>query len=164
MRNKLKNYWFEILILCTLLLGFFLLLEQINIRGVILDAPGRVLNPAGRLLSNMQKELNNLVGLLTPSNVLGFILVFAAVAAVLWRLRSRFLNSDHWNASACPKCGSSLHRIHRSGFDRFLSRSILPDARRYLCSDPECGWEGLLRQIYRTDRELQEGMISNEMG
>lgn len=164
MKNKLKNYWFEILILGTLLLGFFLLLEQINIRGVILDDPGRVLNPAGRILSNLQEEVNSLVGLFTPSNVLGFILVFSALAAVLWRLRSRFLNSDQWNASACPKCGSSLHRIHRSGFDRFLSRSILPDARRYLCSDRECGWEGLLCQIHRTDRELSESMMKNDMG
>ena len=164
MRNKLKNFWFELLILCMLLLGFFLLLEQINIRGVLLDTPGRILNPAGRILSNLQEVLYNLVGLLAPSNALGIFLVFAAITAVLWRFRSRFLNSDNWNASSCPKCGSSLHRIHRTGFDRILSRSILPDARRYLCSSRECGWEGLLRQIHRTDRELQDHVVSNDMG
>ena len=164
MGKRLKSYWFEILVICMLLLGFFLLLEQINIRDVLLDAPESVLNPAGRILSNLREQSNFLVGLLSPSNLVGIGLVFTGIAAALWRFRSKFLNSDHWNASACPKCGSSLHRIHRTGFDRFLSRSILPDARRYLCSDRECGWKGLLRHIHRTEIELSRRLISNDVG
>jgi hypothetical protein len=143
-----------------LLLGFFLLLEQINIMALLISAPGRILSSASRIPSGLREVTDFMAGLLSPSNLAGISLVLAATAAVLWRLRTKFLNSDHWNASACPKCGSSLHRIHRTGLDRFLSRSILPDARRYLCSEQKCGWEGLLCRIHHRDHQPHGRLIS----
>lgn len=42
----------------------------------------------------------------------------------------------------CPGCGSPLERVHRHRLDRFLA--IFRSIHRYRCTDPECGWEGLV--------------------
>ena len=164
MKNKIKKYWFELLVTGMLLIGFFLLLEQVNLAGSLLDAPERVLNPTRRTLTSLIEGFDGALLSLSPSDILGISLVIMAFIAVLWRLRARFLGSDGWYASACPKCDSALHRIHRTRLDRFLSRWILPDARRYLCSNRDCRWEGLLHQIHRSDRELHKRMMSGDPG
>lgn len=49
-----------------------------------------------------------------------------------------------WIGSAlmpsCPKCGSSLERIHRRLVDRAIS--LIYPLGRFRCPDRECGWEG----------------------
>jgi hypothetical protein len=42
----------------------------------------------------------------------------------------------------CPGCGGPLERVHRHALDRFVStfRSV----HRYRCTDPQCGWEGVV--------------------
>lgn len=42
----------------------------------------------------------------------------------------------------CPDCGSSLERVHRDAIDRWVS--LFRSVHRYRCTDPACGWEGLL--------------------
>jgi uncharacterized protein with PIN domain len=69
--------------------------------------------------------------------------LFAVILLLLWFTRRQYLRSAAWKASECPKCGSEIHRIHRTEFDHFLSKTLLPEARRYRCENPDCRWDGL---------------------
>jgi hypothetical protein len=44
---------------------------------------------------------------------------------------------------ACPRCGSSLNRVHRRSIDMLISRFIA--VKRYRCTSMLCIWEGNLR-------------------
>lgn len=49
----------------------------------------------------------------------------------------------------CPQCGFKLQRVQRTEED--LASPEAQSRRRYLCHNPECGWEGLIdrRQYHR---------------
>jgi len=42
----------------------------------------------------------------------------------------------------CPACGSSLVRLHRHALHRWVS--VFLSVHRYRCTDPACGWEGVV--------------------
>jgi predicted RNA-binding Zn-ribbon protein involved in translation (DUF1610 family) len=80
---------------------------------------------------------------LTPAMLIGAVLVVGVSVFIVWRVRVRFFSSAHWRATACPRCGSPIHRVHRSLLDKVVSKVFLPHARRYRCEKAECGWSGL---------------------
>lgn len=45
----------------------------------------------------------------------------------------------------CPVCGSPLAREHRQGVDRWIS--VFRTVHRYHCTNPSCGWQGLLGRL-----------------
>lgn len=49
----------------------------------------------------------------------------------------------------CPDCGSALEREHRHALDRWVS--LFRTVHRYRCTNPDCGWEGLLGRLTETD-------------
>jgi hypothetical protein len=79
-------------------------------------------------------------------------LVLLAVLFAIYRVRYRFTISERWQATECPKCGSGLQRTRRNSIDRFLSRTILPSARRYRCENAACRWSGLRRKRPHQDQ------------
>ncbi len=89
---------------------------------------------------------------LTFATLFGLTLVCGGVVFIAWRGRVRFLSSSYWRATVCPRCGSPIHRVHRSLLDRVVSKVFLPHARRYRCEQAECGWTGL-RHSRRYGRE-----------
>jgi len=50
----------------------------------------------------------------------------------------------------CPRCGETVHRIHRRFVDHIAS--LLRPVRRYRCENPACQWEGNLRWDRRARR------------
>jgi len=46
------------------------------------------------------------------------------------------------DGSHCPSCGSPLKRVHRHAVDRWVS--VFRSVHRYHCTNPACGWTGLL--------------------
>ena len=81
---------------------------------------------------------------------LGLILIGGGLLFLGYRLRVRFLRSAYWHATTCPRCGSSLHMIHRRWYDRFFGRVFLPHARRYRCANATCRWTGLRHVIHHS--------------
>lgn len=43
---------------------------------------------------------------------------------------------------ACPECGRNVARVHRHLRDRLMAVGLR--VHRYRCTDPECGWEGIV--------------------
>ena len=124
-------------------LGIFLLVEQFSIRETLLLVFQNFILYLGGSAQRATESARNMITRFSLSDLLGWVLVLLALTFIAWRSRYHFIHSEYWKAVNCPKCGSALHRIHRTSWDRFLSRTLLPGARRYRCKNPECGWSGL---------------------
>ena len=132
-------------------LGIFLLLEQFQIRISVANAFRWLINALQTAFASLTAYLSTF----TLSDMLGWILILATSAFILFRLRYRFLHSERWRATVCPRCHSELERVHRTVFDRLLEKIFLPHVRRYRCNNAECNWSGLRRQ---RPNELHESL------
>jgi len=142
-KRILKEYRIEITIVLLVILGVFLLFERMNLRGVLGDGFKTVQAALDKSILLLQTGVKFYILSLSLSDFIGWILLLCAVALSIWWVRYRFQNSKTLQANKCPKCGGKLHRIHRKYFDRFLSRTFLPHARRYQCANANCRWTGL---------------------
>jgi hypothetical protein len=149
MGKYLKEYRIELGAAVCALLGVFLLVEQFD----ILPAVKGFMQAAPRAL---HAYIMNYIANFSPSDLLGWILILAALTAVGWQARRRYLRSPKYQSKTCPRCGSSLQRIRRTSLDRFMSQNLLPDARRYRCSNADCRWSGLRYHEPRLNHRFEE--------
>lgn len=125
MRDSRKTYRVELLALAVVVIGILLLIDF------------------GPIVTTLDSVLVAVVSRLSLPGLIGLGLVIGAAVFLAWRLRVRFLHSAHWRVSVCPKCGNPIDRVHRSWWDKVLSKTVLPHARRYRCANRACGWTGL---------------------
>ncbi len=151
MRRILREYWVELLALLVAATGVFLVVKEFSIREVLRLAYHNVISHLGSWAQSASTTAHNFIANFSTSDLLGGVLVLAGLAFIVWRGQYHFYRSEYWKAVDCPKCGGTLHRIHRTSWDRFLSHTLLLGARRYQCKNPECGWSGL-RQKRDEDR------------
>jgi predicted RNA-binding Zn-ribbon protein involved in translation (DUF1610 family) len=164
--NKIiKEYRIELLALCIAILGIFLIIaEKSQIRKIIFG----VLSLLNALVKNLFQVvipgITNYFSVFSLTDIVGWILILCTTAFVIWRIRYRYSTAERFRATVCPRCGSSLQRIHRRPIDHFLSWILLPQARRYRCEDKECGWTGLRRRGRHRHhpREVEETTQENE--
>jgi predicted RNA-binding Zn-ribbon protein involved in translation (DUF1610 family) len=153
-KRILREYWVEFLALLVAALGVFLVVKEFSIREVLRLAYHNAIAHLGSWAQSASTSAHNSIANFSTSDLLGGVLVLAGLAFIIWRGRYHFYRSEYWKAVNCPKCGGTLHRIHRTAWDRFLSRTLLLGARRYQCKNPECGWSGL-RQKRDEDRRRE---------
>lgn len=156
MRNLLKEYRVELIALLIALLGFFLLVEQFEIRASAREGLLWLWEKIKTLAQQGLAFLADYITSFTLSDFIGWILIILTASFITWRGRYRFLRSRFWRIEACPRCGGQLQRIHRTRFDRFLTAFWLPHGRRYQCKDEDCRWSGLRRRIHRDRSDLLE--------
>jgi len=140
-RLFLKKYWVEILIVVGLILGVFLLFEQMNIRASLVGLLNAV---TGAGLNAIVSLFNNLVGLrsrLGLSELIAIPMLIGVLLLLIWRIRWRLRNTPALvDDTHCPRCGGGLQRVHRRSSDRAIS--IFVSVRRYRCTNRDCGWSG----------------------
>jgi hypothetical protein len=117
-------------------LGLFLVVERLNIRRSLARHAVTASMTAADALGHLADALNRLA----LSDLLGLLLLMAAAAAMVYRVRWRAMHTTSLTAIRCPRCGGEVHRVHRRTADRIISW-IVP-VRRYRCSNRECRWEG----------------------
>jgi len=160
-KKIIKEHKIEIAIVLLILLGIFLLIEQIELRSLFANGLQVFQTSLKKLLSLMKTGVKFYVLSLSLSDFIGWILLVLAIVLAIWMVRNRFTHSASVQATSCPKCGSALHRIHRKYFDRLLSRTIFPHARRYRCANPECQWIGLRHPRHRHHLQQAPSEISS---
>jgi hypothetical protein len=158
----IKKYMVELLAGGVILFGVFLMVERLEIRVFLLTTLTRVINGILSALESILLRAKNRVAVLTPSDVLGFLLIVLAVGFILWRIRYRFHTDSRWGITSCPKCSSPLKRVHRSWLDHALGAIILPEARRYRCVSSQCHWSGLRRRDIHHPRRHAEKVTETE--
>jgi ABC-type multidrug transport system fused ATPase/permease subunit len=157
MKKYFKEYRVEIVIVLLILVGIFLLFERLDLKSLLASGFQLLWTSLKNLLSLIRIGVNFYIFNLSLSDFIGWILLFLAVALAVGVSRYRFSHSPTFQATVCPKCGGDLHRVHRKYFDRLLSRTLLPHARRYRCASPECRWTGLRHPRHRH----QQQQVSN---
>ena len=146
MKRILKEYAIELIAGGIILCGISLVVVGHEIRATLLAALTDLLKGILSVLDRFLSSIGSRATTLSASEALGILLALLAVAFIIWRIRYRFHTGKRWAIEACPKCSGSIMRVHRKWFDRVLGATFLPEARRYRCTDPHCGWTGLLRR------------------
>ena len=142
MRVILRKYWVEILVFFGLLVGIFLLTEQMNIRGLLFGFIKTISEWSQQVIGGGIDRVQGIYRSLQLSDAIGIAVVMTAVVVLLLRVRFRFLQSENYTGRICPKCGSVFLRVHRTTWDRVLGKMTFIRFRRYRCSNRECSWEG----------------------
>ncbi len=99
---------------------------------------------------------------LSPYILLGSLLIVVILGLVLWRIRRRWTHSLALKADLCPRCGASIYRVHRSPIEHLLSKTLLPDARRYHCSNLACSWKGLRKRRHHDSARHHEPAVESD--
>jgi hypothetical protein len=136
-----RKYRFELIWLFVVGLGLFLVLEQMSIRASLAAWSHRIVRGLLGGIRQLDGGFESFVARLSFSDVVGLLLIAAAVVAILLRIRWRLLNDPGLTTVACPKCGGAIHRTHRTGLDRLIGLYV--PVRRYRCGNADCRWRGL---------------------
>lgn len=146
MKKFLKEYTLELIAAVLILCGVLLMIIDFPARSTIVTASTNIFQAILAALRQIISGASNRLAGLAISDALGILLVLAALGYLVWRIRHRFHTSPRWESEICPKCSSPIMRVHRTWWDRFLGATLLPEARRYRCVNPRCGWSGLLKR------------------
>jgi hypothetical protein len=136
-----RQYWFEIILLLVVVLGLFLILEQMNIRPMLRQWLRDLAATLPRSAAQFDAALERFSEQVSLSDLLGYALIVLALFAVVWRLRWRLSRTPALTLLRCPRCGGNVHRKHRTTADRLVS--LVVPVRRYRCVNHECHWQGL---------------------
>jgi hypothetical protein len=162
MKRFLKEYTTELIAGVLILCGIFLMVERFEIRATFLTILTGLFDGIWSILKGIPSSVSGRMTVLTTTDALGFLLILLAVGFIIWRIRHRFNTDKRWEIDACPKCSGPIMRVHRNWRDRVLGVTFLPDARRYRCMDPQCGWSGLLRRHVHHKRRRSEQVSRTE--
>lgn len=135
------------MIVLLVLLGVFLLLEQLDIRIAAYRMVMRWLKEVDAWFEQLMQTLSGVRSRFTLSDFVGVLLVASMGLLLTWRGRYRFVRSQYYLGETCPRCGGSLKRIHRRTFDRVLGTVLFLHFNRFRCAGEGCGWQGLRRPI-----------------
>jgi hypothetical protein len=143
MKEFLKKNWIDILTGFGIILGIVLVFERANLRRLFRRSTIVFQDFLSNTFHQANQGISGFLGRFSYSDLVGMTLALICIIIIVLRLRYRILASPNWRKSTCPRCGGELHRVHRTSLDRLLARTVLPGARRYLCSDKACRWTGL---------------------
>ena len=149
-RKKLQNsflreYGIEILTVIAVIVGWVLIrVERTQFEAVV------------ETLVKWSENLVNRALSIHYSDLIGVVVVLAGMAFILWRVRYHLQKSEHWQVRECPRCKSSIHRIHRTTTDRLLGFLVLPHSRRFRCDNSNCRWTGLRYGRHHTEMSEQD--------
>ena len=144
--RSVHGYRYEIAFVVIILLGVFLVSVRESEWQNFFSASTKTFNNITSSFKTIDDSLYNFISSITLSEFLGAVFIFIASGVIFGRIRHRFLKSNHWNGTTCPKCGSEIVRKHRTRFDYIISKRFLPDARRYQCTKNACSWTGLRKR------------------
>lgn len=146
----LKRYRWELIWGGALVLGLFLLFGPFAVWRKADNTPGAAVDL-------LQFYFDKIVGMLTSKAdvladktwqfmlltnwaiKLGYVLLIVGLIGIPLRFRWWVMNESPWLVKACPRCGGSIHRVHRTYFEKLISK-IIP-VRHYRCF--KCRWSGI---------------------
>jgi len=162
MKKFIKENWVEIIALVGDLIGIVLLFMRRQLMNWVSQIRDSLQSYTGTV-SSYQDVLAEYANRITLPELAGAVLALLGILFIALRARHRYFSSQRWLSPYCPRCKSELHRVRRTSFDRFLSRTFLPHARRYLCKNAECRWTGLKYVDHgRRSRHVEADFISEE--
>lgn len=155
MKRFIKEYRLELAAALAVLLGIFLLVEQLDIRQSIRASISAARESASAFFQVLGVQINDYLLKARPSDLIGAALIVGMLIFIIWRIRHRFAHDSTWTAKVCPKCGQPIVRIHRSRLDRILTWAFFPQGYRYACKNKDCRWSGIRRRNRHSIQDLE---------
>ena len=143
MKDFINEYKIELAAVATIFVGVFLLIEPFHIRAFVYRTIMGLLAGVSGLFKAINEGMRFYFSRFTISDLLGWLLLIAAIVIIIWRTRQRYLVSNWYTSRICPRCGTGIRRAERKKIDRVLSKLSFIPFHRYFCPDKECAWVGL---------------------
>ena len=140
-RRFMRRFGFEIIWLVVVVIGVFLLLEQMNIRDTLISGSQNTMAGLAKGGSQLGTTVADRLESFSLSDAIGIILVLGALLALALRIRWQLLRAVSLSRLKCPRCGAEIHRVHRRRLDRLVSYYV--PVKRYRCFSSQCRWSGL---------------------
>ena len=154
MKKFFREYRVELAALLAILVGVFLLVERLELRGMLRTFLEAIKELLGAFLQVVAASARTYILDFTLSDVVGWGLIILMIAFIVWRVRHRFAKDEAWRAYECPKCKGPLVRIHRTRLDHFLTWAFFPGGFRYVCKNKSCRWSGLRQHMHHSKHDL----------
>ncbi len=139
-RTVWQEFRFEITVTLLLVTGVALLVEQFEIRRTVWGWIQLGIRYMHRFFSNLGENFFDFLLSLKLSNTIGVILIMTAFFMIYNRFRRKMI-VRYSTLYSCPQCGSDLHRIHRTPYQKFLGVALWANIKHYKCK--KCNYKGL---------------------
>ena len=144
-----RNYNFELLVLGLFLLGVFLLWEPWQIKSIVWGFITKTVRTLVNLIRGFAVRLGATISKVETSDLIGILLILAAVMLVLNHARLRIIR-NHPSLLSCFKCEGDMRRTHRKMKHKLLEILLLCKVKRYSCR--KCSFEGIALTIRKKPR------------
>jgi hypothetical protein len=144
MKKFFHEYWVEVLVAGLAVIGILVRVTRVDIRTILVSLSNLFFNSTQTTFSRTSGLIDNFVTSVSLYDLVGFVLLVAAVIFLVYRVRRRYLKQIRWQGDDCPRCHGTIHRIHRTRQDRFWGALMRLPLHRYQCANPDCGWTSLL--------------------
>ncbi len=135
-----KEFQSEIFIAFLFLLGVFLIVEKLEIKQTVFHSLRAMIQWAAREISTTARFIATLLAEVETSDIVGIILIFAALFLMVGRLRRKVIRR-YEHLYSCPRCGNDLRRIHRSPFQKVMQVLFFVRIKHYTCK--KCDFRGV---------------------
>tara|TARA_Y100000992_G_C21009554_1_gene370423 strand:+ start:119 stop:568 length:450 start_codon:yes stop_codon:yes gene_type:complete len=131
-KKLLKLYSFEIVLFFLVLTGLFLLVVDIDLKKNIRNLISLTHLFTKEFLNFISYNLIGGIKIIKFSNLLGFLILLICFYLTFKRWKSRLIKSSN-NSRICEKCNTTLKRINKSNFLKFLEIFMQLKIRLYKC-------------------------------
>ena len=128
-----RKYNFEILIFSLIIIGIFLIIEDLNIKNSILSAYIQIYDFLIKLFLTLYVTLTTLLYGVENSDLFGLSLIVFAIFLILLKWRQNLLN-QHSIYEVCGDCNSRIHRIKRRKIIKIFAYIFRLKIKRYQCT------------------------------
>ena len=139
-RSLIREFRYEIMIGVLFFFGVFLLIEDMEIKGVIYHGVVGFFNWINQLIIQLLGSLVQIATEFETSDIVGSILVMIAVILLIGRVREKVI-LRYSELTTCPDCNGKLNLIHRNLPQKFAGKIFFVSIRHYKCKD--CEFEGV---------------------
>ena len=128
-----RKYNFEILIFSLIIIGIFLIIEDLNIKNSILSAYIQIYDFLIKLFLTLYVTLTTLLYGVENSDLFGLGLIVFAIFLILLKWRQNLLN-EYSIYEVCRHCNNRIHRIKRRKRIKIFAYIFRLKIKRYQCT------------------------------
>ena len=128
-----RKYNFEILIFSLIIIGIFLIIEDLNIKNSILSAYIQIYDFLIKLFLTLYVTLTTLLYGVENSDLFGLGLIVFAIFLILLKWRQNLLN-EYSIYEVCRYCNNRIHRIKRRKRIKIFAYIFRLKIKRYQCT------------------------------
>lgn len=130
----IKKYNFELLIIILILLGFFLLLEDFELKKFLQSSSIQMYEKMKYIVFNIYDSTFEFILKIETSDIIGLILIFSAILLIFLRWRNNLIY-NYSSSQFCENCGGKLQRVKKKIKIRIFAFFTRLKVKKYQCKE-----------------------------